>query len=154
MEQENKKSNWGKGIVALYSGFVIFILAIVFIATSQNFDLVESNYYQKELKYQDKIDKLNNSNSLKEKPYWAFDRLNDNLVLFFPEKQYDDSLIGDLHFFRPSDKSLDFHIPLELNDDFKQQISLNGKARGLWRLKINWTNKIDSYFIEDILIIE
>ena len=58
------KSNWGKGITILISGFVIFMLGLVGFASFQSFNLVETDYYQKEINYQDHIDKVKRTSVL------------------------------------------------------------------------------------------
>ena len=44
--------NWGWRIVILYSGFVLLILFLVYKTTTVNDDLVTTDYYAKELKFQ------------------------------------------------------------------------------------------------------
>ena len=52
------KFNWGWKIAILYGGFVCFMLVMVFIASNQKVELVTTNYYEEELKYQSHIDKM------------------------------------------------------------------------------------------------
>jgi len=59
--------SWGKGIILVFVVFVLGIGILVYRSMTKNIDLVTTNYYEKELKYQEQIDKINNTNSLKEK---------------------------------------------------------------------------------------
>ena len=55
------KMNWGLRIIILYSGFVIFMLGLVYKCTQQKFDLVAKDYYAQELAYQKVIDGSHNN---------------------------------------------------------------------------------------------
>ncbi len=59
--------SWGKGIILVFVIFILGIGIMVYKSMTKNIDLVTSNYYEKELKYQEQIDKINNSNRLEEK---------------------------------------------------------------------------------------
>ena len=48
--------NWGLGVTVFLILFVISNLVFLFVISSENFDMVEENYYDKGLNYQDKID--------------------------------------------------------------------------------------------------
>ena len=48
--------NWGYKILMVYVIFIAGILLLVFKSSSQNQDLVTEDYYEQELKYQQKID--------------------------------------------------------------------------------------------------
>mgnify|MGYP003351831803 CR=1 FL=1 len=52
-----KNINWGWRIVMLYGGFVVLILFLVYKTTTVKDDLVTPDYYAKELKYQEQLDK-------------------------------------------------------------------------------------------------
>ena len=153
MNEKSKSSGWGKGITYFYSGFVVFILSLVIFASSQNFDLVERNYYQKEIDYQTKIDQMNNVKELKQKPYWAFDDLNKNFVLFFPTDLIGEDFNGEIHFFRPSDQAHDFIVPLNFSEQTNLAVSFQDKLTEKWKVKISWTNNDVHYYMEDLLII-
>lgn len=49
-------------IIAIYLGFVLLIVLMVFKSCGQNIDLESQNYYAEELQYQTKIDALNKGN--------------------------------------------------------------------------------------------
>ena len=51
--------NWGYKILLVYVVFVAGIMFLVFKSSSQKMDLVTTDYYAKELKYQQKIDAMN-----------------------------------------------------------------------------------------------
>ena len=50
--------NWGYKILLVYLIFILGILFMVFKSSTQKTDLVTTDYYAKELKYQEKIDEM------------------------------------------------------------------------------------------------
>ena len=63
-----KSLNWGKSILAVYIGFVLLMVFMVYIASRQDFDLVAKDYYQQEIAYQTKIDA--NKNQINSNNTW------------------------------------------------------------------------------------
>ncbi len=51
--------NWGKSIFWVFVAFATGILYLVYRATQTEFDLVEDDYYEKELAYQNQINQTN-----------------------------------------------------------------------------------------------
>ena len=52
-----KGMGWGKGVWLIFGGFVVFILGCVAFASMQRFDLVTTDYYARQIAYQDQIEK-------------------------------------------------------------------------------------------------
>ena len=61
------KISWGTGIAATYIIFVLATLGMTYAMMTKNVDLVSTNYYEKEIKYQEQIDKINNTSGLNDK---------------------------------------------------------------------------------------
>ena len=77
--------HWGVGIVIAFIAFIGFILFFVIrMSTDTNYrhDLVTTDYYSKELTYQQHIDAAKNVQKLKEKI--QIERVNDGITIYFP----------------------------------------------------------------------
>ena len=151
--QSTKKPFWGKGIFILYSGFVLFILAIVFFSTMQDFQLVEKNYYQKELQYQNRIEQTQNHLNLEKKPVWVINQVEKVLTLKFPSEFMTEGVSGTALFFRPSDQSNDINVKLEPDASGLQIIPIDKLIKGKWILKINWASGDNTYYFEDMFVL-
>ena len=128
------KINWGYKLVISLVIFAGIMATMVTIAMRQNIDLVDKEYYKKELAYQEQIDKMNNSvrnDAISVK----VDRENPYIVLDFNVSIED----GDIHLFRPSDASMDKLIPIGIDENGKQKIPYAELASGLWRIKVMTT---------------
>ncbi len=143
--------SWGKGIVIVFILFVGGIGVMVYKSMSKNVDLVASNYYENELKYQEQINKINNSNSLKEQ--LKVEITEGGLYLQFPKETTQD-LSGEIVFYRPSDEKGDFKIPVRPEGDGKQFVSTVSLKKGMWKVQINWKSGGKDYFNEEKVMIQ
>ncbi len=142
------KFNWGTGIFLTYSAFVIFMLSLVFMSMQQKIDLVTENYYTKGVAFQSQINEKNNVAALTEKP--TIKQLeNGTIELKFPTSEK--NIKGEIAFFRPSDKDLDFTIPIDLQNTSSQIITQKIQY-GLWRVKLSWTQKGKKFYQETTLV--
>ena len=143
------KLNWGTGIAIFYTIFVISLLSIVILSSRNNVDLVEKEYYQKDINYE-KFRKKRENESLLSKGLEV--KKNDgNITLHFPG--IEKNITGQIHFFRPSNSKLDNIIPIVLDADHNMIISTEKYAKGLWRLMTEWEVNSHSYYNEQKIIL-
>jgi hypothetical protein len=146
------KFSWGTGVVI---GIIIFItlsITMTVIFMTQDVSLVSDNYYEKSLEYQDEIDKQNRTKSLDEQVQINF---NGELIsVLFSADYLEKKISGEIYFYRPSDSSLDFKLPLQISEDGSQIIPVQRLAKGFWRMKLNWTMAGNMYYNERAITIE
>lgn len=142
------KVSWGTKIAAFYISFVLFIIAMVYMAFGEKYDLVTENYYQQEIEFQDRIDKSANAFALDDKLKIS---LKDKYVVMrFPVSETE--IKGKVHFFRPSDENFDFSEEISLNNE-TQKFNLNKFKKGKYLIKTEWTNGEKEFFQEDMILI-
>lgn len=143
------KINWGKGIAIAIVGFIGFIMYMVVTMLTDNtynHDLVTEQYYQKELTYQEEINAQKNAKSLKEKITFA--RTAEGIKINFPE-QFNQKLIkGKVFLYRPSNKQLDFEIPISLSNTYLL-VPDNRLVDGRWNIKIDWKYNGKDYLVKE-----
>jgi hypothetical protein len=139
------KFNWGFGVFALYTVFVILILFLVYKSTTTKVDLVTEDYYQQELKYQDRIDQKRNAarleHGLKHEVSGA------TIFLAFPPDHK--SAGGTVMVYRPSNKAYDKMFDIKLDVNSKMVITMENSPVGLYKLKIDWSNNNTGYYVEE-----
>jgi hypothetical protein len=150
----NDNNRWGKGIWIFIAGFVLFILILVAFASFQTFHLVEKDYYRKEINYQERIDKIKRTATLNNGVIVSQDQTGRILNIQFDDDLDFENITGKIHFFRPSDARLDYFVPIQINDSGIQTIDLDGKEKGMWRVKIEWVIDDSGYYYEDIIVLE
>ena len=140
------KINWGTGVVLAFIAFIGFIMFfVVTMSTDKKYDheLVTEEYYKKELGYQDKINAEQKTLGLGIVP--QIDKTPDGLLIQFSDRFEVSQISGTVFLYRPSNKQLDFEIPLSLSNPYL----LIPNARlldGRWNIEINWSYQGEQYF--------
>ncbi len=144
--------NWGTGIVLVIIIIIIGLGVLVWIAARQDFDLVDKDYYQNGVQYQQHIDKIKNTNSLSDKITYSTE--GTNLVLKFPFFFRNHPPEGQIFFYSPVNESNDYKIPVHLSDSLSQVIDLNLLKSGRYIIKIDWSSDSLGYYQEINLTVE
>tara|TARA_R110001632_G_scaffold63318_3_gene151485 strand:+ start:25398 stop:25841 length:444 start_codon:yes stop_codon:yes gene_type:complete len=144
------KINWGTGIVIAIIAFMSFIMYFVIsMSTDHKFshDLVTDNYYQKELEFQDQIDATKNAKLLEEDVEIV--KSEKGLQIYFP-KIFKNEMEGKVFLYRPSNKQLDFEIPISITDNYLL-VPEKSLLDGRWNISVKVThNNKEYYFSEEI----
>jgi len=120
--------SWKYRIGLLYGGFVVMILILVFLAYTGKVELVDKNYYQKELNYQKTIDaKQRGYRYLSE---FLVQQNEQELWITFPEhlKLVPVKVYGYCY----ADASKDFE------QDLQKPVSKSLLRKGVYLLTIQW----------------
>jgi len=149
---ENRRINWGTGIVIGIIVFVVISVSMTVIFMTQDVDLVADKYYENSLQYQVEIDKQSRTKSLDEQVKINFN--GEIINILFPSTYLSKNISGDIYFYRPSNSKLDFKLPLELNEEGNQLILAKNFDKGFWRLKLNWTMDGYGYYNERAITVE
>ena len=140
--------SWGIKITVLYLGFVAIILTLVFTCLGHKTELEFTDYYAKELKFQDQINAAENANQLDEPiDYIIRDR---SIQIILPKQVLGDTISGNVNFLRPSDASKDKTIKLEPDEDGRQMID-PGFIKGVYKMRISFVNLGKNYYKEAII---
>ena len=140
--------NWGYKILFVYVFFIAGILFMVLKSSTQKMDLVTTDYYAKELKYQDKIDESNRVAALSEEVRY---QINDKAIaIYFPKDFSGKKITGTANLYCPSDEQKDRTQNFLLQDEALIIPTFN---KGQFELHINWqANGITYYFEKKIFI--
>lgn len=128
-------------IIGAFVGFGVFVGSFIFKATQKSVNLVQKDYYQKELEYDTHIAVLKRSR--------AFDKTvnlhQENEFLKFNVPSEFMNSEAEIHFYRPSDHKLDERqmIILEKED---YTLNLSRLDRGEWKVILSISAKEDYVF--------
>jgi hypothetical protein len=146
------KFNWGTGVVLAMVVMISAMSFLVYIAVRQDFDLVDNDYYEKSLAYQQHIDKVGNTASLEKKI--VFQLRADSLKLIFPELASREDYAGKIHFYSPVEATRDFNLEVKLDASFSQKIALTELQKGRYQVKIDWSVNKNAYYQEEEIAVE
>ncbi len=147
-----KENQFLYGIVLILILFLLVHVGFVFFASQQDFPLVADDYYQKELQYQDQIDRLNRAYD--SQIYIHVTVENRTVHLTYPSQFLEGDIQGTLHLFRPSDSKMDQYFPLTVNRDLTQVLSPETLASGRWILYVDWMQNGKTYSLVKNLYVE
>jgi hypothetical protein len=138
--------NWGKAITLSFILFAGFILSIVFMMMRQRVDLVREDYYKEEINYEKQLSRIKNTKQIPIKMQYSTQNQQIKIVLPSLVKK------GEILFFRPSDKNLDFKK--NLGKESIQNFDTSQMAKGSWKIQVYWTDGRYDYFKEEELFIQ
>jgi len=133
--------NWGKKIAMLYSGFVLFILFMVFMAASQSFHLVSEEYYEEELAFQTIIDASEMAFDLKP----VVEVQPKEVVIQFPAEL---PVAVQLHFYSPQSAKKDRKMNFENLKEGPIIVPRKTLLPGRYTLKMKWENGQRDFYQE------
>lgn len=135
--------NWGTGIFLSFLGFIVVIMTMVTISVRMDgIELVTESYYEKEIVYQDQIDK-EQATLDQNKDIMTFDMKGQMILVDLPS-----GASGTLHLFRPSDAALDQKIKLDGNSQRAIEVPINQLKSGYWKAQLNWIENGVEYYQE------
>jgi hypothetical protein len=140
--------SWGKGIIIGMGLFIGFITTLVVIMMRQNIDLVQEDYYQKELEY-DKQYKAE-ANYLNARDSIRVALSSEELSLYFPEEFQTGK--ASVQLIRPNDKKMDLILSLEAKENVR--IPVKQLAKGRFNCTVSGVHKGKPYEMNQILIIK
>jgi len=146
------KIGWGYRIAFLYISFASLIIYFVTRSMGEKIDLVSTDYYAQELKFQDKIESINRSNSLTEP--LTFELNDSEIIITYPGDLKGKPIVGNIIFFRPSDNIWDKTFKIKPGSDGMQIISTNGFTKGMYRIKIEYEVEGNKYYSEKQVVVK
>ncbi len=137
--------NLGTKIAFLYLSFATMIGVMVYKSVTQSVDLVAPNYYEQELKYQDKIDGINN---LRAESKAIIITQGENSISFNFLKEMGVPK-GHILFFKPDNAASDFETEIKTDNEGFQTIETKALTKGTYLVKIDWKIGDKKFFKEE-----
>ncbi len=143
--------NWGYKILTVYIIFVAGILFLVFKSSNQNQDLVIPDYYEQELKFQQRIDETERANALSAAV--KFEIGNKEIIIHLPPEMKGMEVATHVLLYCTSDKSKDIQQDFTTKEAVIK-LAFSPANKGLHELKINWVANEKTYYYEHKLFIQ
>ena len=148
------KINWGTAIVIAFGLFISFILYFVVKVQSDSKydnDLVVEEYYKHDAKFGDEMERIQNAEDLVSKP--VINIVDEGVTIVFPATLAPKNIKGKVSLYRPSNKKLDFEIPISLSDATTLLIPKKSLAGGRWDINMEWQYEGKSYLTKETIYI-
>ena len=147
------KINWGTGIVIAFGLFMTFILYFVFRVQSDSKydnDLVVEEYYKHDAHFGDEMTKVQNAQDLAQKPIVSI--IVEGISIVFPEPFISKNIKGKVSLYRPSNKNLDFEVPISLSNS-TLLIPKKSLVGGRWDINMEWEYSGKTYLTKETIYI-
>ena len=147
------KIGWGTSIVIAFAMFMTFILYFVIKVQSDSKydnDLVVEEYYKKDALYGEDYIKMQNAADLVEKPMVI--QTKDSVEVKFPSSMNLQEIKGTVSFYRPSNKKLDFQVPISLSKP-SLLIPKTNLVGGRWDINLDWDYQSKTYKLKETIYI-
>ena len=142
--------NWGYKILLVYAVFVTGIMFLVFKSSGEKEDLVTTDYYAKELVYQQKIDAMKRVQQLSDTVKYEMN--SGNLKIVFPQDFLGKTIEGRAVLYCPSDEDKDITQNFSVKD-LRLSVPVNNATKLEYELQLNWqVNGTNYYFQKKLLI--
>ena len=143
--------SWGTGIIITTAIFMMISVGTTIFFMNQDVDLVADNYYERELKYQKHIGKLQETNDLHADVDIQFS--DKSIILEFPKQHLGSKISGEIVLYRPSSAGKDRKLAIALNSGGTQQVQTDQMTRGLWTVKISWQSGSNRFYSEKNIMV-
>ena len=147
------KINWGTGIVIAFALFMTFILYFVFkVQSDSKYDneLVVEEYYKHDVHFGDEMVRIQNAHDLARKP--IITKTTEGITIVFPDVFVPKNIKGNVSLYRPSNKKLDFEIPISLSNP-TLLIPKKSLVGGRWDINMEWQYDGKSYLTKETIYI-
>jgi nitrogen fixation protein FixH len=146
------KLHAGHAIVVAMAAFILIMVQFMVRAYHNQESLVAEDYYAKELRYQEQIDKLRNAAALEQEV--RFDALPGRLVITFPPSVPPATIKGELFMMRPNDESADRRVPLRVDPQGRFSVDTSDLPKGAYSVHLEWKAQDVAYLTEDRIHLE
>jgi hypothetical protein len=111
-------------------------------------ELVSKEYYNDELRYQDKIDGANNANKLSD---IQISQTVENVSIQLPKELNGLAVTGEAWFYCANNSLYDRKMPVQVNEEGLMKIDKRKLAKAYYRVKLNWQNGDEQFYNEQTL---
>jgi len=135
------KLNWGYGItitIILFMGFIIYLVIQTF---QLNADLVQDDFYEQEVLFDEKKQSIQNYAALEQKVLII--KQPDGIQIQFPKSMK--TIEGEIKFYRPDDKELDKNFTIIIDEERIQMFDYSEFLEGRYNIIVAFRSDNKSY---------
>lgn len=142
--------NWGTSIAIFYTAFVIIMISMVVYASKQDVNMVQEDYYDKDINYEAFRKSRANAQRVSEQIKVEYIQ-GEKIYVSFPVSMKIEE--GVITMYRPSDRHLDRNFKIEVDGNNRAEISTSRLTRGSWRILLDWQHDGHAFYHEQQMIL-
>jgi len=133
--------NWGKGLIAGMTVFMLFIISMCVYMFRMPADEYDHQYYEKGLNFDRDFDKEKQVVTDHAQPVINVEDGQARITFKTPAN-------GTARFIRPSSEALDKTFQLKTTADNSANLALNGLVTGKWMVVLDWKSGDKAYLYQ------
>jgi len=155
MNTPNKPSLnlWPLSIGIFFACAICAAVAFVIFCQRNKVDLVTSDYYEQEMRYQDQLDRAHRAASLQAPAAIGYNESAKRITVSLPPAHLGANLKGWIQLYRPSAAGLDQKLPLNLDSSGSQAIDASQLTSGLWHVRVSWNANGADFYCDEKLVV-
>jgi len=145
---------WPASIIAFFVVALIGCGTFVAYCNRHPADLVASDYYEQEVRYQGQINRLQHAQQNAHLASVNYDSSHKCIQITLPPNQSAAKAVGTIQLYRPSSMNLDRQLELGIDANGVQRIDAARMSPGLWKVRVSWSVDRQDYFVDQKVVIE
>jgi FixH len=137
--------SWGLRVAILYVGFVSMLITMAILSSRSRTDLERIDYYEEELKHDEKMQAMKNMNELEETI--RVENTGDQLRIIYPESFHKNNAEVELWVYKPSNSSKDKRISF-VCEGKEHIVQTKFWDKGIYFLRFSTKTNSRKYFFE------
>jgi len=146
------KINWGTGITITIVVFMLISFWLIYFSFNQEVNLVRDDYYEAEVKHDEQTETINRTNNLTNPLKISVDA--SSVLIKFPVDAENTKISGEIMFYRPSDRNLDFTVNIDPDTSNQQIVNTEKLLKGMWKVNVYWNIDSVKYYNEQIIMVQ
>ena len=143
--------NWGYKITIVIVVFIISMVSMVFVAMQQTNDMMDKNYYDKEVKYQSLIDASDNLRAVTRENILV--ESGGGYQLNIPKPLLQGFGQGEAEFLSNIDKNRDVQFSFQPDTAGVYALPQGKLTQGSYKIRVRWNSDGKAYYKEQDLTI-
>ena len=115
-------------------------------------DLVASDYYEQEVRFQGQIDRIQRTQKQAALTSVSYEAARRRIIIALAPAPAE-KVTGQVQLYRPSAASLDKALKLEPDASGVQTIEADSLSAGLWKVRVSWRSGGQDYYVEQSVVI-
>jgi hypothetical protein len=140
-----KKFHWGHAILVFFIIYVLTLIFVLYKSTTVDHSLVVQDYYNQDIHYQEKYDKVKNVATYSKSIKVDWSAGEKKLSVIF---QNDNGRKGVVKLYNPADTQKDISFDLKKESLASYEYAGINLSAGRWKVQVDWEEDGVPFFIE------
>jgi hypothetical protein len=145
---------WPAGIFAAFGLFIAGTAALIGVSVFNGMDLVAPDYYQRELRYEQQMERTDRARRLAAPLVVSYDAASRVIQVSLAGAKAGSQPAGTIELYRPAAAKEDRRIELRLDGSGRQLLDARELSPGLWRVRVTWSVDGEEFSADEKIVVK